>query len=226
MSERLAGHWQGTVRREGAEQRVSVVSMQASRPAAVATEPSDRALLNGLHGGDERAFELLFQRYFASVHGVVLRIVGDPGEAEELTHDAFIKLYQRPIVDTDDANVRAWLYRVATNSAFNALRSRRRRLGWLRRFAGRADSRDRDDTDPADIVADQDESRQVRACLARLPERQRNALVLRFSGMSYAEVAEAVGVSANSVGTILARAEKSFRELYSREYGRFGDIRE
>lgn len=193
--------------------------MQTSHPAAVMIEPSDCTLLDGVHGGDEYAFELLFQRYYSSVFGVVLRIVGDPGEAEELTHDAFVKLYQRPIAVSEEANVRAWLYRVATNSAFNSLRSRRRRLGWLKRFAGRADSRDHDDSDPAQLVADRDESRRVRDCLARLPERQRTALVLRFSGQSYAEVADALGVSVGSIGTILARAEKSFRTIYEAENG-------
>lgn len=186
---------------------------------AIMTEPSDRALLQGVHRGEERAFELLFQRHYTSVHGLVVRIVGDPGEAEELTHDAFIKLYQRQIVDSDDANVRAWLFRVATNSAFNALRTRRRRLGWLRRFAGRADARDQDDSDPEQLVIERDESQRVRACLARLPERQAAALVMRFSGMSYAEVAETLGVSVGSIGTMLARAEKAFRATYEAEYG-------
>jgi len=176
--------------------------MQSSYPAAVASEPSDRALLQGMHGGQELAFELLFHRYYASVFGVVLRVVGDPAEAEELTHDSFLKLYRRPIADSDDANVRAWLYRVATNAAFNAVRSRRRRLSWLQRFAGRADSRDRD------------ESQQVRDCLALMPERQRTALVLHFSGLSYAEIAETLGVSAGSDGTILARAEKRFKQIF------------
>jgi RNA polymerase sigma-70 factor, ECF subfamily len=191
--------------------------------ATVPAEPNDRALLRGMHRGDEIAFETLFRRYYAGVYGVVLRIVGDPGEAEELTHDAFIKLYRQPIADSDDANVRAWLYRVATNAAFNALRSRRRRLGWLRRFAGRAEARGHDDTDPAQLVVDRDESQRVRACLQQLPERQRTALVLRFSGLSYTEIAETLDVSVGSVGTILARAEKSFRKVYEKHLTTFDE---
>jgi RNA polymerase sigma-70 factor (ECF subfamily) len=199
--------------------------MQVSRAGAAVVEPTDHALLSGLHSGDERSFELLFHRHFASVYGVALRIVGDPSEAEELAHDAFIRLYERPIDPADEANVRGWLLRVVSNAAFNSLRSRRRRLGWLQRFAGRADARDRDDNDPADVVANTDESRQVRECLARLPERQRTALVLRFSGMSYTEIATALGISVNSVGTILVRAEKAFRTLYERDFGPKGGSR-
>ena len=66
--------------------------------------------------------------------------------------------------------------------------------------------------DPSSIVAARDEAGRVRQVLAQLPERQRAALVLRASGLSYAEVADALGVRPGSVGTILARAERAFRE--------------
>src|SRR3954454_8695964 len=152
--------------------------------------------------GDERAFELLFHRHYAGVYGVVLRIVGQPEEAEEIAHDAFLKLYQRPIAASDDANVRAWLYRVATNAAFNSVRSRRRRLGWLRRLAQRADARAHAD-DPATLVVAGDEAAMVRSVLTELPEGQRAALMLRASGLSYQEIAQALEISPGSVGTLL-----------------------
>ncbi|MEX1157505.1 MAG: sigma-70 family RNA polymerase sigma factor [Thermomicrobiales bacterium] len=183
-------------------------------------EVSDRTLLQGVRHGDERAFEALFARHYAGVFGVVIRIVGTHEEAEEVIQDTFLKLYHRPLADDDDTNVRGWLYRVATNAAFNSVRSRRRRLGWLQRLAGRADHHA--DDDPLDLVARQDEATIVRAHLARLPERQRAVLVLRSSGMSYAEVAGIVGVSTNSVGTLLARAERAFRNSYEAANGRQG----
>jgi RNA polymerase sigma-70 factor (ECF subfamily) len=201
---------------------VSAIQVQAS-PLTATSEASDRTLLDGVRSGDERAFETLFARHYSGVYGVVIRIVGTHEEAEEVTQDAFMKLYHRPIAADDESNLRGWLYRVATNAAFNSVRSRRRRLGWLRRFAGRAD-RYADD-DPLDHVARRDEADSVREHLARLPERQRTALVLRSSGLSYAEVAGAIGVSANSVGTILARAERAFRKSYESTNGRDGGSR-
>src|SRR3712207_611132 len=78
-----------------------------------AADISDQTLLTEMRHGDERAFEQLFHRHYAGVYGVVLRIVGQPEEAEEIAHDAFLKLYRQPIAAGDDANVRAWLYRVA-----------------------------------------------------------------------------------------------------------------
>lgn len=204
---------------EGPRVGASALQVQAG-PMSAMNEVSDRTLLQGVRSGDERAFETLFVRHYAGVFGVVIRIVGTHEEAEEVTQDTFLKLYHRPLADDDETNVRGWLYRVATNAAFNAVRSRRRRLGWLRRLAGRAD-RHADD-DPLDHVARRDEADIVREHLARLPERQRAALVLRSSGMSYAEVAGAIGVSTNSVGTILARAERAFRKSYETTIGRDG----
>lgn len=186
--------------------RVSAATIKTMLP-----DMSDHALLRESREGDERAFEELFSRYYALIHAVIFRIVGDIGEAEELTQETFLRLYQRPIQVTESANVRAWLLRVGTNAAFNAVRSRRRRANWLQRLAGRAESHETGD-DPSSIVAARDEADRIRQVLARLPERQRAALVLRSSGLSYAEVAEALGVRPGSVGTILARAERAFRE--------------
>jgi RNA polymerase sigma-70 factor (ECF subfamily) len=201
--------------------RVSALPVRAESTTSV-PDVSDLALLRDIRSGNERAFEELFARHYGGVHGVVLRIVGSPEEAEEVTQDTFLKLYNRRLADDDDTNVSGWLYRVATNAAFNTVRSRRRRFGWLKRFASRAD-RHADD-DPLAIVAARDEAARVRDCLARLPERQRSALILRASGMSYAEVAGAIGVSVSSVGTILSRAERAFRGAYEPTTGHDGGV--
>jgi RNA polymerase sigma-70 factor (ECF subfamily) len=179
---------------------------------AMTAEPTDRVLLDGVRHGDERAFEVLFERYFPGVYGAARRVVGSPEEAEEIALDAFVRLYQRPIADTDDANVRGWLHRVATNAAFNAVRARRRRRNWFQRLAARRELVNEHQADPLDLVSTSDEAAWVRARLAELPERQRTALVLRSAGLSYAEIAEALGVNLTSVGTILARAERALRK--------------
>jgi RNA polymerase sigma-70 factor (ECF subfamily) len=174
---------------------------------------TDATLLRAMRLGDQRAFEELFTRHYPRVYAVALRITGSPEDAEELTMDAFVRLHDRPL--DDDANVAGWLYRVVTNDALNAVRSRRRRLGWLQRFARTEPARA--ESDPLELVAGRDEAARVQAALARLPERQRAALALRASGLSYAEVAAALDVRASSVGTILARAEGALRDAYELE---------
>jgi RNA polymerase sigma-70 factor, ECF subfamily len=198
---------------------VAVTSISAH---AIAGEVSDLSLLRGVQHGDELAFEQLFARHYGWVFGVVLRITADAEEAEEIVQDTFLRLYQRPISADNDVNVRGWLYRVAANTSFNAVRSRNRRAGWMRRLAGRASVQEAGD-DPLSIVTATDEAAQVRKCLAQLPERQRNVLLLRATGHSYAEVAEMIGVNPTSVGSILARAEKALRTTYEREFSGHGD---
>src|SRR5205807_1894766 len=88
----------------------------------------------------------------------------------------------------------------------DAERSLRRALSPPLLGAGRAD--------PARTVARVEEQAAVRAALASLPERQRDCLILRHSGHSYAEIAAALGIAVGSVGVILARGERAFRETY------------
>jgi RNA polymerase sigma-70 factor (ECF subfamily) len=90
----------------------------------------------------------------------------------------------------------------------NALRGRDRRS---RREAAQALPPGAADDDPAEVVAASETRDEVRAVLARLPERSAAMLALRYSGLSYAEIAAALDVRASSVGTLLRRAEDAFR---------------
>ncbi len=173
-------------------------------------EHTDQALLDGVRRGDEPSFEALFDRHYSSVHNVVYRITADHRDAEEIALDTFLKLHERPIPVNDETNVRGWLLRVATNAAYNAVRSRRRRHSWLQRAAQLVGIGDMHADTPESEVVQRDEAGRVRAVLEEMPERQRNALTLRASGLSYKEIAEALGVSATSIGTMLARAEDAF----------------
>lgn len=193
-----------------------MVAVTGISARSMAGETSDRSLLEDVHRGDERSFEELFLRHQGWLHAVVLRVVGDPGEADEIVQETFLRLYEQPVAVDNDVNVRGWLYRVAANTAFNAVRSRNRRYGWLRRLVGRAETR-QDGDDPLAIVTERDEATQVRACLAALPERQRHVLLLKASGYSYVEIAATINIKPSSVGTILARAEKALKATYERE---------
>jgi RNA polymerase sigma factor (sigma-70 family) len=104
-----------------------------------------------------------------------------------------------------------WLSVAAAHTALNHLHTGRRRTS-------REEATLRHDTEPdvADTVVARDEHRRVRAALARLPRRQAIALVLRHSGLTYAEVAAALELSSGSVGTIVRRAESALREELNR----------
>jgi RNA polymerase sigma-70 factor (ECF subfamily) len=108
------------------------------------------------------------------------------------------------------------------NRGVNRLRDRRRADARLTR-AGQLDPTldpertPNEDSSPAASVLRAEARAEVRAALARLPERQRDCLLLRHAGHSYTEIAATVGIATGSVGVYLARAERAFRDLYRSE---------
>lgn len=174
----------------------------------------DIALVEALRAGDEEAFEEVFRRHYSTVYAVLLRLTGSPEEAEDLAQEVFMRLYERPLASGADLNIGGWLYRVASNTGFNALRSRRRRWERLLRWARLERPLGAESPNPAAEVERKATAGTIREMLAGLPERDRTALILRHSGVSYAEIAAALNVKPGSVGTILARAERVLRERY------------
>jgi RNA polymerase sigma-70 factor (ECF subfamily) len=160
----------------------------------------------------ESAYEALFQGHWERLCAVLFRIVGDPDEAQDLALEAFVQLYQRP--PRDDRNLGGWLYRVATNLGLNALRARKRRQQYERQAGALAFENERPE-DPAMAVERAQERQSVRAALSEMKTRSAQVLLLRHSGLSYAEIAAAVGVAPGSVGTLLARAEREFERKFT-----------
>ena len=165
----------------------------------------------------EAEFNALFRSHYAPVYRHLFRIVGAREEAEDLAQETFVRLYRHSFPSGRQHNVRGWLYKVATNLAYNALRGERRResrhsVAQAREGA----SREMDETkaDPMEAAIRADERETVRRALAMIPDRQAKLLMLRHGGLSYREVASILGVSAGSVGTLLIRAERAFARAY------------
>jgi RNA polymerase sigma-70 factor (ECF subfamily) len=135
------------------------------------------------------------------------RACGDPELAADIAQEAFVKLYQRgALPDTPGA----WLVTVAMNLLRNpGPRARRSRL--LTVVPDAETFADRPVT-PAHATESRELSRRVRAALDHMPERDRQLLLLRAEGYSYREIAQALDLQETSVGTLLARAKRVFRE--------------
>ena len=178
---------------------------------------TDSMLLAGLRSGEKSAFESLFNKHWRTVYSVLFRLTGCREEAEDLAQEVFVRLYRNPPVLGDQASLAPWLYRVATNLGYNALRSgarQARRQERVKRLADVEDAAGLRVADPEGVSLVEEERRAVREALSQLSEREQACLVLRHSGLSYAEVAAALGVQTGSVGTLLARAEARFRKVY------------
>lgn len=164
-------------------------------------------------------FDATFDRHYARVYNLALRVTGSPEDAEEVALDVFLRLSQDAIRDTDDSSIGGWLYRSTLNASFNVVRARRRRRGWLRRLAVLQRSESAVSNSPAAAVEQNEDIQRVRRALAELPEKQRNTLVLRSHGFRYNEIAETLGIPPSSVGTTLARGEKALRQKLHDEVG-------
>ncbi|GLY99065.1 sigma-70 family RNA polymerase sigma factor [Actinoplanes sp. NBRC 103695] len=153
--------------------------------------------------------EQVFREAYPRVVAVAARVLGSRGEAEDVAQEVFLT-FGRSSVPAGEAA--GWLSVAAAHTALNHLRSGRRRAS--REEA--AVSPDAVAPDVADAVVTLEERRRVRAALATLPRKQAVALVLRHSGLSYAEVAAALDLSPGSVGTTVRRAESALRKELNR----------
>lgn len=149
--------------------------------------------------------EQVFRATYPRVVAVAARVLGSRDSAEDVAQEVFIS-FARSSVPRDEAP--GWLSVAAAHTALNQLRSARRRVA--REEA--ADDGEPASPDLGDAVIALEERRRVRDALARLPRKQATALVLRHSGLSYAEVASALGLSPGSVGTTIRRAESALRK--------------
>jgi RNA polymerase sigma factor (sigma-70 family) len=161
-------------------------------------------------------YEAVFRTRYGELYGLCYRLLGDHGEAEDVVQEAFLKLDGHRVLDRPDEEVGAWLRRVCLNTAYNRLRGQRRATARLDR-AGRLDRVDDEAGDGGEPLLDvlrTEQQRAVRQALAALPERQRACLLLRHSGFSYAEIAATLDLAVGSVGVLLARGERAFRDAY------------
>jgi RNA polymerase sigma factor (sigma-70 family) len=181
-------------------------------PAAVAHGDRRRvvALSRSTRGTVRADLDEVFRRNYACVVGVAARVLGAQEQAEDVAQEVFLSFGRSSV---PAAQSRGWLCVAAAHTALNLLRSSRRRS---QREEAAATDLDAVAPDAADAVVTREERRHVRAALARLPRNQAVALVLRHSGLSYAEVAAALGLSPTSVGTTVRRAEHALRKEMER----------
>lgn len=157
---------------------------------------------------DQAHFEALYAAYQQPILNYLCRLVGDADRAEELCQETFTRAYHaRGSLDRVQ-NVRAWLYRIATNAARDQLR-RRRLLLWQPLF----------EEDPALLVespeADMLQAHAVHKALLRLDPHLRVPLVLySCQELSTQEIADVLGISRDAVKQRLVRARLRFKEVY------------
>jgi RNA polymerase sigma-70 factor (ECF subfamily) len=144
----------------------------------------------------------LFAEHHASLFRYLSRLTGNPDVAADAAQEAFVKLMEKP---PQPGETRAWLFRVGTNAARLSERTRGRRLRLLEHRPERAPVGDAP-LRPDEALDAAETRRRVREAMEILGERDRTVLLMREEGFSHREIAEAVGTTTGSVGTMIARA--------------------
>ena len=175
------------------------------------SEVSDADLLAAFGKGDQSAARTLTGRHLPRVFAHAYRLLQDHAEAEDVAQEAMMKLWKiAPDWREGEAKLSTWLYRITANAATDRLRKRRT-------VALEAAPEPEDDTPSveAGLIAE-DRQKALQAAMQSLPERQRNALVLRhFEELSNPEIASALETSVEAVESLLGRARRALADRLS-----------
>lgn len=179
-------------------------------------QPDDDALMAGTARGEEAAFRLLVRRWEPEVRAFLIHMLGSVEEAEDLTQETFVRVFTQADRYRAEGLFRSWLFRIAGNLARSRLR-RRKILRWIRFDPGVHDVA-AGGPGPDVQLAQQERAAAVRAAIAGLPARQREALTLhRYRGLTYREIAAAMGTTVPGVESLIQRALAALRARLVRE---------
>jgi len=171
----------------------------------------DATLVVRAQEGDSRAFEALVRRHQGAMYRLALRTLGDAGDAEAATQEAFLAAWRRLGTFRGEAAFSSWLYRIVTNRCLNLARARRSSIS-LEELGRELPSSEA--TGPERGAEANEQLAALRIALKGLSTEQRICWVLREQeGLGYAEIAEMVGVSSTAVRGRIYRARQQLSEV-------------
>ena len=201
----------------------------------MSADASDLSLVRRVQRGDKGAFDALVLKYQHKLVKLVMRYVRNPAEAEDIAQEAFIKAYRALPQFRGDSAFYTWLYRIAINTAKNAVVSRDRSP--IEYDLDRHDNdesydmqgRMKDSETPEGLVLTDEIRTTVNAAIDALPEDLRTAIVLReLEGLSYEEIAAAMDCPVGTVRSRIFRAreaiDRRLREVFEGGLGRAEEL--
>ena len=173
------------------------------------TREQEAAVIQSILDGDVNAFETLVKEYEKNVYNLALRMTGNSEDAADMSQEAFIKAYNSLSSFRGDSKFSVWLYRIVSNVCLDYLRSRTRKPT-VSLSTEEVELDIADESQSPELLLDRSLTRDaVRRGLAALPPDHREILLLReIQGLSYEEIAAALGLEAGTVKSRIFRARK------------------
>lgn len=214
------------------QKRVNSPSPSASnREARRRRSDEDRELIQRAQNGDHAAFRSLVERHQRRAVSIAMGLVRNENDAREIVQDAFIRVFKGINAFQGTSSFYTWLYRIVTNLAIDLIRKPGRRDTELNE--GRAVNEEStelplvsriDGADPLDVVRRQEIAARLQEALEALPSYHRGAILMReVEGMSYEEIAQAMGVSKGTIMSRLFHArqklQRALADCYAEESG-------
>lgn len=199
-------------------------------------DASDLSLVRRVQSGERGAYDLLVLKYQHKVVKLVMRYLRDPADAEDVAQEAFIKAYRALPQFRGDSAFYTWLYRIAINTAKNALAARDRNpVSYELDMQGSSEDgpdlvgRLRDPETPEGLALTEEIRNTVNGAIEALPEDLRTAIVLReLEGMSYEEIAASMDCPVGTVRSRIFRAreaiDRRLREVFDGGLGRAEEL--
>lgn len=197
------------------DDNLSMAGASVDRSEPGSGEASDDALMERIADGDAAAFGALFDRYWTSLVVSAERMLLRRDAAKDIVQEAFVQVWRNRSSWRPTGSVKGYLWRITRNLALNEQRRQRTRKGWAERNAGE-DPTSGSLPGPAELFEAEALRAEVEEAVRSLPARRREVFVLaRFEGLSYEEIAEAMGISPQTVANQMSAALAALREALS-----------
>jgi RNA polymerase sigma-70 factor (family 1) len=175
--------------------------------------PDDRELIGRIARQDEAAFRQLYERYHERIFSLAYRYSGSYHDAEEITHDVFLKLYNNAAKFRHESSLGTWLYRITVNVCMNLKRKKRLAVESLDQISEPGQKREEPAAasaqNPEEIYKRKKQQELIQSALDSLPTNQRLAFVLaQYEDLTYLEISKVLSVSVPAVESLIFRARQ------------------
>lgn len=173
-------------------------------------------LLKRLRDSDPEALDLLYLHYAPKVRDFAFRLLGDPTEAEDITHDIFLKIWEQRATVGNILSFKSYLFRMTRNAVFNVFKRRQVRTRYRTQTATESQGEGIADTRTDEPVSTEELLEMIQLVIKNMPEQRRRVFCMsRYENMSYNDIAQQLDISPRTVQYHISGALSELRKLLS-----------